>query len=40
MSGDRFTDRLQQEALLELLAELEDEHAWRTRSTRQLLKED
>lgn len=39
MSGDRFTNRLQQAALLDLLVKLEDKHAWPTHSTQQLLKE-
>jgi hypothetical protein len=38
MCGDRFTDRLEQEALLEVLVILEDEHAYPTTSTRELLK--
>jgi hypothetical protein len=39
MSDDRFTDRLQQANFLDLLVKLEDEHAWPTHSTQQLLKE-
>lgn len=38
MCGDRFTDRLEQEALLGVLVELEDEHAYPTTNTRELLK--
>lgn len=39
MCGDRFSDRLEQEALLGVLFKLEDEHAYPTTSTRELLKE-
>ena len=39
MCGDRFTDRLEQEALLEVLLKLQDEHAYATLSTREQLKE-
>lgn len=38
MCGDRFTDRLEQEALLGVLAKLGDEHAYPTFSTQELLK--
>ncbi|KAK6814062.1 hypothetical protein RU639_010517 [Aspergillus parasiticus] len=36
--GDRFDDRLEQQALLGVLAELEEEHAWPTRVTQAQLK--
>jgi hypothetical protein len=39
MCGDRFTDRVEQEALLALLVKLEDEHAWPTHATQELLKD-
>jgi hypothetical protein len=39
MCGDRFTDHLEQEALLEVLLKLQDEHAYPTLSTREQLKE-
>ncbi|KAJ5626064.1 hypothetical protein N7510_002373 [Penicillium lagena] len=39
MCGDRFTDRLEQEALLSVLVRLEDEHAYPTNNTQELLKE-
>ncbi|KAJ5698343.1 hypothetical protein N7462_000348 [Penicillium macrosclerotiorum] len=39
MCGDRFTDAMEQEALLGVLAKLEDEHAYPTVSARELLKE-
>lgn len=35
MCGDRFTDRIEQEALLGLLIKLEDEHAYPTTSTQE-----
>lgn len=38
MCGDRFTTRVEQEALLALLVMLEENHAWPTQSTQQLLK--
>lgn len=38
MCGDRFTDRIEQEALLGLLVKLEDEHAYPTTSTQESLK--
>ncbi|KAJ5183152.1 hypothetical protein N7492_000768 [Penicillium capsulatum] len=38
MCGDRFTDRLEQEALLGVLVKLEDEHAYPTAGTQELLK--
>ncbi|OQD87457.1 hypothetical protein PENSOL_c077G02280 [Penicillium solitum] len=39
MCGDRFTDRLEQEALLEVLLKVQDEHAYATLRTREQLKE-
>lgn len=38
MCGDRFSDRLEQEALLGVLTKLEDEHAYPTSSTQELLR--
>ncbi|KAJ5149099.1 hypothetical protein N7448_000677 [Penicillium atrosanguineum] len=38
MCGDRFTDRIEQEALLGVLSKLEAEHAYPTTSTQDLLK--
>ncbi|KAJ5099319.1 hypothetical protein N7532_006320 [Penicillium argentinense] len=38
MCGDRFTERIEQEALLGVLAKLGDEHAYPTFSTQELLK--
>jgi hypothetical protein len=38
MCGDRFTERIEQEALLGVLAKLEAEHAYPTTSTQVLLK--
>lgn len=38
MCGDRFEDQLQQQALIGILAELEEEHAWPTRVTQAQLK--
>lgn len=38
MCGDRFTDRLEQEALLGVLTKLKDEHAYPTTSMQELLK--
>ncbi|KAJ5202502.1 hypothetical protein N7449_004581 [Penicillium cf. viridicatum] len=37
--GDRFTDRLEQEALLEVLLKVQDEHVYATLRTREQLKE-
>ncbi|OJZ91257.1 hypothetical protein ASPFODRAFT_41658 [Aspergillus luchuensis CBS 106.47] len=39
MCGDRFTDHSQQEALLSILVELEEEHAWPTKATQIQLKD-
>ncbi|KAJ5404155.1 hypothetical protein N7509_004026 [Penicillium cosmopolitanum] len=38
MCGDRFTDRLEQDALLGVLTKLKDEHAYPTTSMQELLK--
>ena len=39
MCGDRFTERVEQEALLEILVKLEEDHAWPTFTTQDNLKD-